>query len=514
MSTKEFTLSICIPTYNRASFLRTTIQSIVQQEIFQSTEEIEIVISDNNSTDSTEEICKEFAEIFPKKVFYYKNKENILDKNFEAALSRGRGKFLKLHNDTLITKNGSLAEIIRVIHATLSERPVIFLTNGENNTNTKQIHICNNIDDFVKVASFYSTWIGGFGIWKEDFNLISNFSLNSHLRLTQTDIIFRMISSGKRAIILSEKYFAPQNPGDKGGYNIAEVFGRNYLSLLKRYIQTKDLTEETFKKEKELLLKNHIIPFYFGENKFLKSGFFQHMEDFYNDDFFHTEVEKLITQKQIKIQEHSYNDNLSLLNYHWRLTNKHNDTNLLRIPGDINLSQITVGRRTYGGLRIFAFGNKEESLTIGHFCSIAADVSFILGGNHSYCGLSTFPFLAKYFDTIEAETKGPIVIEDDVWIGNGVTVLSGVCIGQGAVIAAGSVVSKDIPPYSIAGGNPAKVIKYRFEDRIIEKLKKLDFSKITDQTIFKNKKLISTALTPANIDEVIENLQNNSNSTK
>ena len=84
---------------------------------------------------------------------------------------------------------------------------------------------------------------------------------------------------------------------------------------------------------------------------------------------------------------------------------------------------------------------------------------------------------------MEAISKGDIIVDDDVWIGYGATILSGVHIGQGAVIAAGAVVTKDVPPYAIVGGVPAKVIKYRFSPEIIQQLMKLDYSKLTEDMI-------------------------------
>ena len=83
----------------------------------------------------------------------------------------------------------------------------------------------------------------------------------------------------------------------------------------------------------------------------------------------------------------------------------------------------------------------------------------------------------------EAISKGDITI-DDVWIGFRATILSGVHIGQGAVVAAGAVVTKDVPPYAIIGGVPAKIIKYRFSPEVIEQLLKLDYSKLTDDMIW------------------------------
>ena len=109
--------------------------------------------------------------------------------------------------------------------------------------------------------------------------------------------------------------------------------------------------------------------------------------------------------------------------------------------------------------------------------------------------ISTFPFKVSFsLEEYEATSKGNIVIDDDVWIGYGATILSGVHIGQGAVIAAGAVVTKDVPPYAIVGGVPAKVIKYRFPQEMIEALLKIDYSKL-------DKNMIS-----AHIDELYQEL--------
>ena len=78
---------------------------------------------------------------------------------------------------------------------------------------------------------------------------------------------------------------------------------------------------------------------------------------------------------------------------------------------------------------------------------------------------------------------GGIVVEDDVWIGFGATILSGVHIGQGAVVAAGALVTKDVPPYAIVGGVPAKLIKYRFEQELVRELVDIDYSRLDKQDV-------------------------------
>lgn len=166
----------------------------------------------------------------------------------------------------------------------------------------------------------------------------------------------------------------------------------------------------------------------------------------------------------------------------WRKNNKDNGTWLER---DTNTAAISIGARTYGPLKIY--NDTDSRLEIGSFCSIADDVTFLLGIEHELKKFSTFPFKTMILDTIlEAHSKGNIIVGNDVWIGYGATILSGIHIGQGAVIAAKSVVTKDVPPYAIVGGTPAKVIKYRFEPELIEELLKVDYNNLTKEEIEKH----------------------------
>ena len=168
----------------------------------------------------------------------------------------------------------------------------------------------------------------------------------------------------------------------------------------------------------------------------------------------------------------------------WAQMNTHNSTHMLCM---FDLDRVHVGRYTYGGLYVLNHGEKQQ-LTIGDFCSIGENVTFVVCADHPVNHISTFPFKVKCLKTEsrEATSKGDIILEDDVWIGQNAMILSGVTIGQGAIVAANSTVTKDVPPYAIVGGNPAKVIKYRFSDEIIEELLKVDFKKLTEKQIEEN----------------------------
>ena len=103
---------------------------------------------------------------------------------------------------------------------------------------------------------------------------------------------------------------------------------------------------------------------------------------------------------------------------------------------------------------------------------------FFWGGGHRLDCVSTFPFRGKLVGDVEAMTKGPIVLEDDVWIGFGATVLSCVTLGKGSVVGAGALVCGDVPSYAIVAGIPAKVIRYRFDDETRARLAAIDLGKV------------------------------------
>lgn len=139
----------------------------------------------------------------------------------------------------------------------------------------------------------------------------------------------------------------------------------------------------------------------------------------------------------------------------------------------------------------YHFDFTGDQLIIGKFCMIASDVKFIMNGaNHLTNALSSYPFAIfgngweNAMDNKTYPNKGDIIIGNDVWIGYNATLMAGVKIGDGAIIAANSTVTKDVAPYSIVGGNPAKEIKKRFSEETIATLLELqwwnwDIEKIT-----------------------------------
>jgi virginiamycin A acetyltransferase len=146
---------------------------------------------------------------------------------------------------------------------------------------------------------------------------------------------------------------------------------------------------------------------------------------------------------------------------------------------------------------LYNYDFSKVKLVIGKFCALAAETRFIMTGDHKLDAFSTYPFpifergWERAYDVKDLPVKGDIVIGSDVWFGYDCLIKGGVTVGSGAVIAARAVVVKDVPPYSIVAGNPAKVVKMRFDDKTIDRLEKIAWWDWDAQKITSNLKLIS-----------------------
>lgn len=137
-----------------------------------------------------------------------------------------------------------------------------------------------------------------------------------------------------------------------------------------------------------------------------------------------------------------------------------------------------------------------HNVEIGSFCSIAKNVSIIEYTHYSE-RITTSLILKNIFleKNLDNFSKGPVIIGNDVWIGSDCVILSGVTIGCGAIIASNSVVNRNVPPYAIVGGSPAKIIRYRFSQEIIDDLIKLKWWNWDIDKIINNKDIFSKSIT-------------------
>ena len=172
-------------------------------------------------------------------------------------------------------------------------------------------------------------------------------------------------------------------------------------------------------------------------------------------------------------------------------------------------NDVSVGAYTYGDFRVNRYASDMKTkLKIGKFCSIAIGTTFTLGGEHRSDFVTTYPFnrLVKSFNYIKGSpiSKGDIIVGNDVWIGENAHIMSGVTIGDGAIIGSEALVTKDIPPYAIVGGNPAKIIRYRFDEDTIKKLLKIRWWDFNDEKLVE----MIPFLQSTNIEEFIKKYYN------
>lgn len=175
-----------------------------------------------------------------------------------------------------------------------------------------------------------------------------------------------------------------------------------------------------------------------------------------------------------------------------------------------DFNHVSIGKGTYGELNVVDYGGTSR-LIIKNYVSIAQNVYFLLNAEHYTNHISTYPFKTKLLGVVKQESfgKGDILVDDDVWIGFGALIMSGIHIGKGAIIGAGAVVTRNVPPYSIVGGNPARVIRYRLTEDIMEVAQRLDYEKITYESISKHIDLFYNEITVDEIKTVVNGINGN-----
>ena len=191
----------------------------------------------------------------------------------------------------------------------------------------------------------------------------------------------------------------------------------------------------------------------------------------------------------------------------WR--NPNNQTQL-HLSGEAARHGWSIGEFSYGRPKV-RFPESGRSLTIGRYCSFADRVEILLGGNHRVDWVTTYPFsaLRPLWPTAPRTlayhgSRGDVTIGNDVWMGSGAMILSGVTVGDGAVVAAHAVVAKDVPPYAIAGGNPAGLIRYRFDEATIRDLLEVAWWDLPPDTVADLIPLLQSDRTDALIARVRE----------
>lgn len=291
-------LSVCIPTYNRAKILDETLFNLTNESVFQETNDVEIVISNNKSPDNTEEVCQKYFKKYPTKIKYVKQQINIQDRNFIEVLKLADGKYIKLQNDKNYFANGELEKLISFLKSEKAEK-IIYFENEKN----EGIYNCQNMEDFFSTKPFLITWINTFCCLREIFYEIDEPDRFCNKNFAQVDILIRLLAKYKKITIYSKTIFVIQKADNYGNYNFAKVIGENLLTILDILAKEKylTLTKKTYEKfKKELLIKQ--INFYYFDVKnkynYIQDGYFKYIYKFYGKNlYFYVELLKYLLLK-------------------------------------------------------------------------------------------------------------------------------------------------------------------------------------------------------------------------
>ena len=508
-------LSICIPTYGSALSLEAMLKRLVSLPSFTESEEVEIVISDNCSPDKTRDACAPFVAQWPERIRYFRNDENIRDANFGLALTRGTGRFRKLANDTLAFSEAGLSRMLNIVREADAQpgRPVLFFPN-QSATYVKAT--CDGFDAFFNTVSFQSTWIGAFGCWEDDLVLLTDFARMSDLYLSQVDALCRLLDAGRTIAVHNFRFCTSFPRPRKGGYGLAKIFGVNYFTILQPYVDSGKLAKATLTSERKRMLRGHLLPFFLTfAHRFTSNGYIRDLfSDYSSDPLYWLAMPFVMAAAVLKwfrtplaTVANAWDNFCRIAPIFrfwliWKHRNRHNRTAPINV---FDPELVSVGNGTYGGLEVYSYGSPMAKLLIGNYVSIGPHVKFLLSGEHRTDTATTYPFHA--YDPVSPQCedicRGPIVVGDDVWIGLGATILSGVSIGQGAIIAAGAVVTKDVEPYAIVGGVPAKLIRHRFDESIRRQLLHIDWATVLPQQASEIKDKLSTSVTTENVEDLV-----------
>lgn len=230
MNNNKPLLSICIPTFNRGEYLRGALENIVNDPAFD--EDVEIVISDNASTDTTGKVAMEFTERFPN-IKYFRNDENLKDGNFILCLCRATGKYRKLSNDTLRYKPGTLAIMKEEINRSRSGCPLYFYQEIPW-IKGKKVEL-RSPKELVGEIAYFVGWIASFGIWEEDLDMLDVDPKYTKMQFVQVAWVMEILNKHNEMQVIFGDFYEVDEPKRKAGYNLFKVHLVNLFSILREY---------------------------------------------------------------------------------------------------------------------------------------------------------------------------------------------------------------------------------------------------------------------------------------
>lgn len=254
-------VSICVPTYNRAEVLAETMGRMLALDEFD--DDVEIVVSDNCSTDSTAAAVKALQAEYPgKRVRYFRNEENVRDWNFYLALSRGEGKYLKLYNDYSWATGEGLRLMKEAVNRYYDTDCNVFFIDRmlHDKGSENKVYDVDGPDGLIRYAYHTVTWISNFGIWDRDLPILAGFRDRSSSQLLQMHWMLHLSSC--RATTRLYNFFETKRVDVRNSlrvpYNVFSVLVDNYFNILGEYEAKGLVSAVTIRKDKTRALKTFV----------------------------------------------------------------------------------------------------------------------------------------------------------------------------------------------------------------------------------------------------------------
>lgn len=280
-------LSILIPTYNRAECLDECLSALVRGLASAVATEVEILISDNASTDGTQKVCERYVRDYPNSIVYVRQPENIgPSANFTFLIRQGRGKFLKFLNDRFAVEPDTVRRLIEIIKSHEAEHPLLYFGNDELFHLGDGVYPIRSFDELADTVSYWSTSIAGYGFWRDEVETVLPIQNEfAGTLLQQTAVIWKLFEKNRIGYLYNHRFHhGCKGPAPGGGYNVAKVFSQNYLGIIKPYLKDCKLSKAAYKREQKRLYFGHIYGMYFDFERnmgFDQSGFFRYTKDYW-----------------------------------------------------------------------------------------------------------------------------------------------------------------------------------------------------------------------------------------
>lgn len=301
-------LSILIPTYNRSGCLSECLDVLSKDPVVVDGSDVEVLISDNCSTDDTQAICEEYVRRFPDTIVYVRQPRNIgPSDNFTYLIEHGRGKFLKFQQDRYAVEPGVIGRVVEAVKRHEKEHPVLFFGNEYMFHLPVGTYPIRSFDELLDTVSYWTTWIGGYGFWRDEVDYVVPLQNKyAETLLQQVAVILSLFERNRCGYLYNLKQYRDcrTSRGAIRGYNAAKVFSQNYLGILKTFLVPGKITRTAFEREKKRLYFGHLFSMCFELDygtELEKGNFFKYTRDFHGNWYYWGSLIALPVIKLVKL---------------------------------------------------------------------------------------------------------------------------------------------------------------------------------------------------------------------